>query len=310
MRAPLVTIALPVYNGERFVAQAIECALTQTLTDLELIISDNGSTDATRRICEAYAACDARVTYVRFDTNQGPIKNFNRAFELARGRYIKFSPHDDVYDRTYVERCVAVLEQNPDIVACNTPFAIINEKGEVQGMSAFEIHADQASPHERYYALLNNAKCYDFFGVIRKAALDRMPQPLLGRYAHTDGIVLARIGMLGRIHHIPEPLYFNRDYKERSGNTYTTYREYVYFLDPSQRGRIVFPRWRIAVELFRTVAMFPLPVHERMRCYWLTCRWCKWYWMSFAWNLIDVSMMLALRLLPVKHKSTIQEQHS
>jgi glycosyltransferase involved in cell wall biosynthesis len=292
MNAPLITIAIPVYNGESYLSAAIECALGQTVQDFELVISDNGSVDRTREIAEAYARRDARICYTRFDVNQGPVKNFNRAFELAHGSYFKFSPHDDLYDPTYIERCIAWLEAHPDCVACNTPFAVIDEGGRMLKLSEVELHADQESVHERYYALLNNTKCYDFFSVIRKSALDLLPQPLLGAYAHADGVLLARLGMIGRIHHLPQALYFNRDHKDRSGNKYKTYREYTYFLDPAQRGRIVFPRWRMAREFFRTAGMFPMSTAERLRCYWLTARWCMWYWTSLAWNLADAAGMI------------------
>lgn len=292
MKTPMVTIGIPVYNGEAYLEEALTCARTQTYGDLEIVISDNGSTDRTREICERHGALDSRIRYYRFETNQGLLKNFNRVYELALGTYFKFSPHDDLYDPSFIERCVDVLERDQDTVACSSRFLIIDEEGTVTGESHEDIDADASSPRKRFYALLNNTKCYDLFAVIRKSALDRMPKPLLPVYGHADGVLLARLGMLGRIHRIPEPLYYNRDHKSRGHYQFRTYRGYIYFLDPSKQGSIVFPRWRMAAEFFRTVGMFPLPLKERMACYGLVVRWCSWYWKSFAWNIIDVLGMI------------------
>src|SRR5688572_10868700 len=92
---PRVSIGLPVYNGENYLAEAIDSILAQTFEDFELIISDNASTDRTQEICEAYAAKDGRIRYYRSEVNKGSAWNFNRVFELARGEYFKWAAHDD-----------------------------------------------------------------------------------------------------------------------------------------------------------------------------------------------------------------------
>ena len=83
--APRVSIGLPVYNGERYLAQSIECLLGQSFTDFELIVSDNASTDSTPAIVRRYAEKDSRVRWFRSETNRGLAWNFNRVVELARG---------------------------------------------------------------------------------------------------------------------------------------------------------------------------------------------------------------------------------
>ncbi|HET6878917.1 MAG TPA: glycosyltransferase, partial [Pirellulales bacterium] len=85
MTSPRVSIGLPVYNGENYLAEAVECLLGQTFADIELIISDNASNDGTQAIAEQYAACDARVRYVRQPVNRGAGWNFSETFRLARG---------------------------------------------------------------------------------------------------------------------------------------------------------------------------------------------------------------------------------
>jgi glycosyltransferase involved in cell wall biosynthesis len=98
-----VSIGMPVYNGERFVARAIESLLAQTYTDFELVISDNASTDGTQRICEAFALRDPRIRYVRHAENRGPIFNFSFVLKQARGEYFMWAADDDERNASYLE---------------------------------------------------------------------------------------------------------------------------------------------------------------------------------------------------------------
>lgn len=84
-----VSIGLPVYNGEQYLAKALDSLLAQTFTDFEVIISDNASTDRTSEICAAYLERDPRIRYYRNQQNIGAAPNFNRTFELATGMYFK-----------------------------------------------------------------------------------------------------------------------------------------------------------------------------------------------------------------------------
>ena len=87
VEVPLVSVGVPVFNGEAFLEDAIRSALAQSLGDLELILCDNASQDRTAEICSDYAARDARVRYFRNPRNLGAAANYNLAFSHARGRY-------------------------------------------------------------------------------------------------------------------------------------------------------------------------------------------------------------------------------
>ena len=105
---------MPVYNGERYVGAAIDSVLAQDYQNIELIITDNASIDATETICRAAAAKDNRIRYVRNARNLGAAPNYNRGFELADGDYLKWCAHDDLLSPNFVSSCVAALERDPD----------------------------------------------------------------------------------------------------------------------------------------------------------------------------------------------------
>src|SRR3984957_9664125 len=92
---PRVSIGLPVYNGEKWLAQSVDSLLSQTFSDFELIICDNASTDGTDAICRRYAEQDQRVRYIQNAENIGGMLNANLSFGVARGEYFRWAAHDD-----------------------------------------------------------------------------------------------------------------------------------------------------------------------------------------------------------------------
>ena len=111
---PLVSVGVPVFNGEAFLEDAIRSALAQTLDNLELILCDNASQDRTAEICSDYAARDPRVRYFRNPRNLGAAANYNLAFSHARGRYFKWLAHDDRMLPTFLAKTYRVREERSD----------------------------------------------------------------------------------------------------------------------------------------------------------------------------------------------------
>lgn len=105
---PKVSICIPTYCGGKTIGPAIESVLAQSLTDFELIVIDDGSTDNTRAVVESFA--DPRVKYFLNPKNLGPEGNWNRCLELASGKYFKLLPHDDLLHWQCLERQSAVLD--------------------------------------------------------------------------------------------------------------------------------------------------------------------------------------------------------
>jgi glycosyltransferase domain-containing protein len=102
---PLVTIGIPTYNREGFLAQAIYSALSQTYLNIEIIISDNCSTDQTQELCEQYLIQDNRIKYIRQLSNIGPTLNFLEVLRHANGAFFMWLGDDDWIDSNYIEQC-------------------------------------------------------------------------------------------------------------------------------------------------------------------------------------------------------------
>jgi glycosyltransferase involved in cell wall biosynthesis len=262
-----------VYNGEHYLAFALDSILGQTFTDFELIISDNASTDRTEDICKAYAARDERIHYTRNDQNIGATRNYNRVFELAKAPLFKWAAHDDVLAPRFLEECVAVLERDPSVVLAHTKTKKIDEQGRVTGSYETRMVTDGPSPSSRFHDLiLARHPCTAVFGVIRRDVLAHTP--LIGSYVGSDRNLLAELGLWGRIVEIQEYLFYRRDHPEASISKYNEYERLEWF-EPRLRGKINLVNWRNGLEYFRTVARTPLSWRERLTCLHYTTFWFK-----------------------------------
>src|SRR3972149_7037346 len=125
--SPKVSVWMPVYNGERHLRNAVQSILGQTFRDIELIISDNASTDRTEAICREYASKDPRVRYYRNPKNLGAPENINSVFRRATGRYFKWAAANDECDPRFMEACVQILDERPNTVLAYPRTLLIRE---------------------------------------------------------------------------------------------------------------------------------------------------------------------------------------
>jgi glycosyltransferase involved in cell wall biosynthesis len=241
---PRVSIGLPVYNGERFLAEAVTSLLRQSLGDLEVILADNASTDGTLAICRRFAEADPRVRVLSSDVNLGAAWNFNRCLEAAHGGYFKWAAHDDLYDPRYLAACVDVLDREPDVALCYTQATEIDDDGNELFCRGPVNVADLPGPVERYRAILfDEVYCYAIFGVVRTSVLrsTRGIEP----YSASDRALLAELALHGRLVELAEPYFLHREHSGRSMHAYTDDRERMAWFDPRLDGRRTMPQWRL-----------------------------------------------------------------
>jgi glycosyltransferase involved in cell wall biosynthesis len=261
---PKVSIGLPVYNGEKYVGAAIEAILGQSFSDFELIICDNASSDLTEEICREAAARDPRIRYYRNPKNLGAAPNFNRCIDFADGLYFKWAAHDDICLPDYLARCVQVLDQSPDVIACHSGTQFIDGSGEV--LSSYDLEDDTFSdpdPIARFASAIDERHfCIAVFALIRREALLKTSR--IASYIGSDRNLIAQIALQGPIRHVPEVLFLSRDHGERSIRALDL-RERGEWFDTTRpaSGQNYF--LRMFRENLRTLFVFPLSAGQRFR---------------------------------------------
>jgi GT2 family glycosyltransferase len=131
MNSPKVSICIPTYNGEQFIHQAIMSVLNQTLSNFELIVSDDSSSDNTREIVTGIS--DPRLRFVANENRLGLVGNWNRCIDLATAPYLCIFHQDDVMQLSYLQRALSVLDQLPSTNFVFSDIKLINEAGQVIG---------------------------------------------------------------------------------------------------------------------------------------------------------------------------------
>ena len=126
----LVTIGIPTYNrADRFLRQALESAIGQTYPNLEIIVSDNCSSDNTEAVVKDYD--DPRIKYIKHSKNIGPLGNSNFCLNQAKGEYFLQLHDDDVIDPDFIETCMRAEDASPNVGVIRTGVRIIDDNGKV-----------------------------------------------------------------------------------------------------------------------------------------------------------------------------------
>ena len=214
---PSISVGMPVYNGEPYIEEAIQSILRQTYEDFELIISDNASTDRTGQICRDYASQDIRIFYSRNKENLGAAKNYNRVFRLASGHYFRWFNADDVSAPELHERCIQVLDANPDAALCYGKTAIIDGKGKITEHYEDNLDLQQERAIDRFLAFFESVGFTNIiYGLMRTSMMAHTMLFGNGRYPAADVNFMAELTLYGKFIEIPEQLFFRRMQEQAS----------------------------------------------------------------------------------------------
>jgi glycosyltransferase involved in cell wall biosynthesis len=270
-----LSIGMPVFNGEKYLKEALDSILSQTFRNFELIISDNASTDSTQQICYEYAAKDGRVHYYRNEQNIGGPKNYNRVFKLSSGEYFKWAAYDDVLAPEYLRKCVNVLDKDPSIVGCHCKTGRIDQYGNFLGYynEGLLKRIDSTKPHERFRDLISLYYTTTPFHAVYRASFFAQSQRH-GDYVGADRNLVAELSLMGRIYEIPECLFFWREHPDSytsifygSNRKDTLDRLRTEAVWWSKEKGTYFPHWKNCLEYFRSVNRVQLKLSERLWCY-------------------------------------------
>lgn len=142
----LVTIAIPFYNAEKFLGDAIRSVINQTYTNWELLLIDDGSTDGSLAIAQRFAEQDERITVYTDGENQGLVPRLNQSIEMAKGEYYARMDADDIMYVTRIEKQVAVLDDNPKADLVSSSFMTIDSENNIIG-SGYQKNGKSPFPH-------------------------------------------------------------------------------------------------------------------------------------------------------------------
>lgn len=271
---PRVSVGIPVYNGGRFLAATLDSLLAQTLSDFELIISDNASTDDTQAICRAYAARDARVQYFRNSENLGVGHNYRRLVELSRGELFKWAAADDLCAPAYLARCVEVLDAEPTAVLAYARARFIDEDGHVLPLTdpGWDLRSDEA--HERFrYVIHAGHWVNSIYGVVRRDALTRTR--LIRDYPGGDYCFLGELSLLGKLYEIPDRLFSRRLHRDASSQHGSDVEWTArFFCAHPWRARL--PCWNRVIDHLTTILKSRLCARHKLSLVWAVLRLIRW----------------------------------
>ncbi|MGH7213712.1 MAG: glycosyltransferase family 2 protein [Tepidisphaeraceae bacterium] len=211
---PLISVVLPVYNGERFIAEAVQSILAQTFGDFELIAIDDGSKDRSKQILDGFATRDARVRVVS-RPNAGLVRTLNEGLALARGELLARIDADDAATPDRFERQVAYLCEHPECVAVGSRALMIDSEGDPL------IELGNKFTHEEIDSALINGEGQHFYHsslILRTRALRDV-----GGYRDLETIedldLFLRLAEVGRLHNLREVLLKYRQHPASVGHS-------------------------------------------------------------------------------------------
>lgn len=211
-----MTVGIPIYNGERHLAEALESVVSQDYPNVEIIAIDDASTDRSAEIVRAFMARDPRVTFIQNRHNVGAIPNSNRALGVARGTYFTWLAQDNAFaSPRYLSTTIRFLEEHPDTACCSSWFLLVDFEGPgtCVELPLTDIEPDVPWPRARQalFRALVSPTIYALSGVFRRDALlntvaRQFPSRERFQAAGMEWRYLSVVSAYGRVVALPEPL--------------------------------------------------------------------------------------------------------
>ena len=261
---PLVTVGIPAYNSEKYLAQSIESLLAQTYRDFVMVICDNASTDGTAELCQRYVQQDSRVRYFRNPVNIGMTGNFNRVFELTDTKYIKWSTADDFWAPDMLADAVAVMEADASIAVCYPKVTIVDGEGREQDRFEDKLHLMQDDPAERFLGVVKNLKLVNHhLGLLRTDVIRRTQ--LFGKHVAADVGFVAELSLYGKFYQVDKYQFSRRFHTDSSSWKRDDQDQQARRFHAANVRKIPFNTWRYHWVLVKAVLRAPLGIASKAR---------------------------------------------
>lgn len=258
---PLVSVILPVYNEELFIRETLESIVCQDYKNLEILISNNYSSDGTADLCREFANRDQRIKFFEQTSNIGAIANHAFLTSKAKGKYIILTSGHDKWSENYILANVKSLEDNRSaLLSYGTP-CWIDEKGlpfdrfsgwfDTRGLSAIS----------RFFFVFWG-KPNPILGLIRR---DKFPDLTNFNFVGADNVILCRLALQGEFIHTVNTIFCRRQNRQSESHKQRLKR---YVSDEMKiRNSLftsLFPLIKMPVELFKTVMLSPVSLTEKL----------------------------------------------
>ena len=271
-----VVVGLPVYNGERFLGAAIESHLSQSFSDFDLVISDNGSTDSTQAICEDYAKRDCRVIYWRSAENRGILWNHRRVMEAVErpDQYFRWAAADDIIEPGLLQVMVDVLDTRPDVEAVVPDTNNIDDEGKVTGSMKRALDLQQDDVVERAHGVLfGDYQMVIAFGLFRAGTLQKIRTS--ADYIGWDFVFNWELALWGKMVQPTGPVLLRR-YHKGAMHFVKTAKEMKKWVEPNSNAGLIFPNWKWFFERLRALMHAPISRQKKLEVLRLLGRNARW----------------------------------
>lgn len=205
MTPPLITVLMPVYNGEKYLKESIESILNQTYCDFEFLIINDGSTDSSEAIVREYAEKDKRIRYVENKTNLGLVSTLNKGLKLAKGKYVARMDADDIAYSDRFSKQIELMERRLEVSICGTSFQSIGAR-----------HAKHVYPqeHEAIKAGLLFGSCICHPSVLMRTdfILENHISYIADTFPAEDYKIWVKSARLGKLYNLPDILLKYREH--------------------------------------------------------------------------------------------------
>lgn len=269
---PLVSIGLFVFNGEDGLEKALDSLIEQDYPNLEIVISDNASTDATPDICRRYMHKDPRIKYTRSNKNLGPLWNGIQVFKQSSGKYFMWAAHDDQREKSFISSCVLKMEQCPDAVLCHSHTASYVE-GRTERLCVGNLNSFEGVTGlvERYRETLKHFPTTAIYGLYRSSAMrkTRLNEKLLA----TDLAFIQELSIHGNFVQVPKILFNYISRKKWN----TVHQDYKFLFGVEKKPWWYLPFIVLFCNHWSRVATASLPYGIKIRLWAELIKYQSWY---------------------------------
>jgi glycosyltransferase involved in cell wall biosynthesis len=238
MANPLITIGIPVYNEEKYIAATIESAITQSYQNIRILISDNCSTDSSFEIIKEFAARDGRITYIRHEKNIGAPQNFKYLLDQADTEYFCWLGGHDVFHSNYIAAAIEVLSAQKNVVMTYPICRFVDTEGGFVDINGDDDWDTTNLPFEEklHITAQKLITCLSIHGVFRTKVLKKIP---FKRIIAFDYLMLFATAVYGNVKKIEKEYMFVRVIrKETRDEVLKRYIEQGVFKDDGQNPYI------------------------------------------------------------------------